>query len=163
MTRTRTGVAAALALTVGLATACTSTEKTDSTSSATAGESASSTAETNTSRAVTSTAAIPTTGPAGIVEAIATAGGECGRVAERTERTERSCMLNGISFTLAESGWQAQAADRKRACDEGYISTEYQLLSDGRWTIAADYDEDYAAIKTALARLGINAELRPYC
>lgn len=160
MTRTRTGVAAALALTVGLATACTSTEETDSTSSATAGESASSTAETNTSRAVTSTAAIPTTGPAGIVEAIATAGGECGRVAERTER---SCMLNGISFTLAESGWQAQAADRKRACDEGYISTEYQLLSDGRWTIAADYDEDYAAIKTALARLGINAELRPYC
>lgn len=164
MTRTPPGLAAVLAglaLTAGLA-ACSSTDDTSQPTPSTPAIAAESTTETIASHATPSPSAEEpaAAAPAGIVEAITAAGGQCGPVAERTER---SCTLNGVSFTLAETGWESQAADRQRACDEGFINTEYQLLSDGRWTIAADYDEDYATIRSALAGQRVTAELRPYC
>ena len=96
----------------------------------------------------------------GIVDAITAAGGECERAAGTAPR---NCTLDGVSFELTEDSWQADAADRRRACDEGYVNTRYQLLTDGDWTISTDQNADYLTIQDALAPHGINAEIKPYC
>lgn len=95
-----------------------------------------------------------------ILDSITAAGGSC----EAPEaRSEQVCIVNGVEFQLAVDGWTRQAADRERACAEGYVDTNYQVLSDGTWVLSTDYNDDLEMIQTTLAADGVNGTIRPYC
>lgn len=90
-------------------------------------------------------------------DALAAAGAECA-----SGTGERDCTLNGVSFTLSDS-WKQSAGMRERACTEGYINTDYQVLTDGTSYISSDYDTDYPAIASALEEQGVTVETTDYC
>ncbi|MGH7197071.1 MAG: hypothetical protein ACREGJ_04905 [Candidatus Saccharimonadales bacterium] len=73
--------------------------------------------------------------------------------------------LNGVAYKFEEpSNWQTSLNQRKQACEQGYISTSYQVVTDGStWFATTDNNSDYSALVTALKGTGINAEIASYC
>jgi hypothetical protein len=60
--------------------------------------------------------------------------------------------------------WNADARLRQRACDEGYINTDYQVVGDGTtWYAAIDSHEEGVAIINVLAAAGYVTGFFDYC
>jgi hypothetical protein len=73
--------------------------------------------------------------------------------------------LNGVQYKFDEpSNWQTSLNQRKQACDQGYINTSYQIVTDSStWFATTDNNSDYSALVTALKGAGINAKIASYC
>lgn len=73
--------------------------------------------------------------------------------------------LNGVAYKFDEpSNWQTSLDQRKQACEQGYVNTSYQIVTDGStWFATTDNNSDLGALATALKGAGINAEVASYC
>lgn len=73
--------------------------------------------------------------------------------------------LSGVEYKFDEpSNWQTSLNQRKQACEQGYVNTSYQIVTDGStWFATTDNNSDLGALATALKGAGINAEVASYC
>ncbi|MGH7195292.1 MAG: hypothetical protein ACREGA_00765 [Candidatus Saccharimonadales bacterium] len=79
--------------------------------------------------------------------------------------TQSGCTWNGKKYTLAKpSDWSADQSKRKQACDQGYVNSNYQILTDSKsYYFTTDYNQDLQALSTALNKTGVTAHLAAYC
>ena len=138
---------------------CSGTETPNAADSTSTSTTATTTTTASSSAADETSTTTSTAAPADVSmdDALAAAGADCA-----AGTGERDCTLNGVSFTLSDS-WKQSAGMRARACTEGYINTDYQVLTDGTSYISSDYDTDYPAIASAIEEQGVTVETTNYC
>lgn len=73
--------------------------------------------------------------------------------------------LDGVEYKFDEpSSWDTSMKQRKQACEQGYVSTSYQVATDGStWFATTNNNEDLTPLVNALKGAGINAEVASYC
>lgn len=136
-----------------------------------AGETATSDSGSASTAAVAGTAATQTVTPGPVVDAITVtsknfvqamseAGIPCAQVDDGF-----TCAVNGVEIGVGvPRDWIADERLRSRACDEGYINTEYQVVGDDEsWYAAIDYHDDGVALVDALAAAGYVTGFFDYC
>ncbi|UCZ88692.1 hypothetical protein [Gordonia sp. WA4-43] len=136
---------------------CSGTETPNAGESTTSTSTTATTTTSSSAAAETSTTTSAAAAAMSMDDALTAAGADCA-----AGTGERDCTLNGVSFTLSDS-WKQSAGMRERACTEGYINTDYQVLTDGTSYISSDYDTDYPAIASALEEQGVTVETTNYC
>lgn len=84
---------------------------------------------------------------------------------QSTGATESTCQWDGKTYIFDKpTNWSQNASLRKKACDEGYVNTNYQMLSDGAsFTFTTDYNEDLQSLNTALSGANANVRIVGYC
>ncbi|GEE00297.1 hypothetical protein nbrc107696_07430 [Gordonia spumicola] len=73
------------------------------------------------------------------------------------------CTLNGFEVTISDTGWERETNARALACEGGYINPSFEVLTNGSWWAATDFDRDLAAVKSALAEHGAVGDVELYC
>ncbi len=73
--------------------------------------------------------------------------------------------FNNVEYKFEEpSNWQTSLSQRKMACEQGYVNTSYQIITDGStWFATTNNNSDLAALADALKGVGIKAEVASYC
>jgi hypothetical protein len=73
--------------------------------------------------------------------------------------------FSGVEYKFDEpSNWQTSLSQRKMACEQGYINTSYQIVTDGStWFATTNNNSDLAALVNALKGAGIKVEIASYC
>jgi hypothetical protein len=147
------GVVVLLALVAGVFYFLT---KDNSNSNTTATNNTESTA--NSTRETLQNEATPTVTLSGALSTIGASGSE-GPVNGNTY------TLNGVEYKFEEpSNWNTSMSQRKQACEQGYVNTSYQIVTDGStWFATTDNNEDYSALATALKDAGIEVKIESYC
>lgn len=79
--------------------------------------------------------------------------------------TESTCTYQGKEYTLTKpTNWSNDGNLRKQACEQGYINSNYQILSDGSsFYFATDQNEDLQPLSTALNGAGVKVNVVAYC
>ncbi|MFW6026760.1 MAG: hypothetical protein ACOCRX_10505 [Candidatus Woesearchaeota archaeon] len=75
------------------------------------------------------------------------------------------CDWNDAEYSFFRpEDWEEDRKDRIRACDEGWINEEYNMVTDGStWHATTDYEEGNAALQEAFSDIGFDSEIVPYC
>lgn len=96
-----------------------------------------------------------------IDDAIATANISC----TSSGATESSCTFKGKEYTLTKpTDWDKDKELRKQACDQGYINSNYQILTGSNsFYFSTDYNEDLKTLSKALNDAGADVSLAAYC
>lgn len=79
--------------------------------------------------------------------------------------TESTCTYKGKEYTLTKpSNWSNDGNLRKQACEQGYVNSNYQILSNGSsFYFTTDNNEDLQSLSTALNNAGAEVTVVAYC
>ncbi|MDN4488978.1 hypothetical protein QQX10_12455 [Demequina sp. SYSU T00039] len=97
---------------------------------------------------------------ANLEDALATAGFECGDL-----DGVLNCAIGGsnVPFGVPDD-WAADTELRRDACEQGYLSADYQVVGDdATWYAAPDYVEDAETLIERLAAAGYTTDFFDYC
>ncbi len=75
------------------------------------------------------------------------------------------CDWNGVRYEfMVPSNWKQDMNLRMQACNEGYINTGYNMVSDGSsWYATTDFEEDNTKLVNALNEIGFESQVVSYC
>ena len=75
------------------------------------------------------------------------------------------CTYNSVQYQFTiPSSWSADQALRTKACNQGYINSDYAVATDGStWYATTNQNSDINTLVSALAQTGIKVESATYC